>query len=107
MFLFLLNYTNFLYKKFIPLGRESKFKFSMWTKILFGFIFLQNRSIVCFYGSQTGTSEEFATRLAKEASRYGMKAMVADPEECDMVNINLIYFFIMLFSVLPKNIIYA
>lgn len=37
-----------------------------------------------FYGSQTGTAEEFAARLAKEAARYGMKALVADPEECDI-----------------------
>ncbi|CAG2174762.1 unnamed protein product, partial [Oppiella nova] len=42
------------------------------------------RNVVVFYGSQTGTAEEFAARLAKEATRYGMKAMVADPEECDM-----------------------
>ncbi|KAG8182223.1 hypothetical protein JTE90_002654 [Oedothorax gibbosus] len=42
------------------------------------------RSIVVFYGSQTGTAEEFAARLAKEANRYCMKAMVADPEEYDM-----------------------
>nr|CAG4638293.1 EOG090X027R [Cyclestheria hislopi] len=42
------------------------------------------RNIVIFYGSQTGTAEEFAGRLAKEAARYGMKALVADPEECDM-----------------------
>ncbi|XP_054166499.1 NADPH--cytochrome P450 reductase-like [Oppia nitens] len=42
------------------------------------------RNVVVFYGSQTGTAEEFAARLAKEASRYSMKAMVADPEECDM-----------------------
>ncbi|XP_054721254.1 NADPH--cytochrome P450 reductase-like [Uloborus diversus] len=42
------------------------------------------RNIVVFYGSQTGTAEEFAARLAKEASRYRMKAMVADPEEYDM-----------------------
>lgn len=40
--------------------------------------------MVVFYGSQTGTAEEFAARLAKEATRYGMKAIVADPEECDM-----------------------
>lgn len=40
--------------------------------------------MVLFYGSQTGTAEEFASRLAKEANRYGMKALVADPEECSM-----------------------
>ncbi|XP_067639109.1 NADPH--cytochrome P450 reductase isoform X2 [Eurosta solidaginis] len=42
------------------------------------------RSLVVFYGSQTGTGEEFAGRLAKEGIRYRMKGMVADPEECDM-----------------------
>ncbi|CAG9783772.1 unnamed protein product [Diatraea saccharalis] len=42
------------------------------------------RSLVVFYGSQTGTGEEFAGRLAKEGVRYKMKGMVADPEECDM-----------------------
>ncbi|CAG2174760.1 unnamed protein product, partial [Oppiella nova] len=31
------------------------------------------RNVVVFYGSQTGTAEEFAARLAKEATRYGMK----------------------------------
>lgn len=40
-----------------------------------------------FYGSQTGTGEEFAGRLAKEGVRYRLKGMVADPEECDMVRI--------------------
>ncbi len=43
--------------------------------------------MIVFYGSQTGTAEEFATRLAKDAARYGMKGMVADPEECDMVGV--------------------
>lgn len=42
------------------------------------------RSLVVFYGSQTGTAEEFAGRLAKEGIRYHLKGMVADPEECDM-----------------------
>ncbi|KAL8560658.1 hypothetical protein ACOMHN_052674 [Nucella lapillus] len=46
------------------------------------------RNVVVFYGSQTGTAEEFATRLAKDASRYGLKGMVADPEECEMDEIS-------------------
>ena len=41
----------------------------------------KNRTVVVFYGSQTGTAEDFAARLAKDAARYGLKAMVADPEE--------------------------
>lgn len=47
------------------------------------------RSLVVFYGSQTGTAEEFAGRLAKEGARYRMKGMVADPEECDMVSVRI------------------
>ena len=42
--------------------------------------------MIVFYGSQTGTAEDFATRLAKDSVRYGMKkGMAADPEEYDMV----------------------
>ncbi|KAJ8342848.1 hypothetical protein SKAU_G00327760 [Synaphobranchus kaupii] len=43
-----------------------------------------NRNIVVFYGSQTGTAEEFSNRLAKDAQRYGMRGMAADPEEYDL-----------------------
>uniref|UniRef100_A0A069DWU7 NADPH--cytochrome P450 reductase n=1 Tax=Panstrongylus megistus TaxID=65343 RepID=A0A069DWU7_9HEMI len=42
------------------------------------------RSLIVFYGSQTGTGEEFAGRIAKDGIRYKMKGMVADPEEYDM-----------------------
>ena len=33
---------------------------------------------------QTGTAEEYAGRLASEARKYGIKAMVADPQDYDM-----------------------
>ncbi|WVQ84078.1 hypothetical protein IAT38_006223 [Cryptococcus sp. DSM 104549] len=44
-----------------------------------------NKRCVIFYGSQTGTAEEYAIRLAKEAkSRFGISSLVCDPEEYDM-----------------------
>ncbi|XP_065137871.1 P450 (cytochrome) oxidoreductase b isoform X1 [Paramisgurnus dabryanus] len=46
------------------------------------------KNIVVFYGSQTGTGEEFANRLAKDAHRYGMKGMSADPEEYEMAELS-------------------
>lgn len=46
------------------------------------------RNVVVLYGSQTGTAEEFASRLSKDAVRYGMKAMIADPEECELDEIS-------------------
>uniref|UniRef100_A0A670JTH4 NADPH--hemoprotein reductase n=1 Tax=Podarcis muralis TaxID=64176 RepID=A0A670JTH4_PODMU len=46
------------------------------------------RNIVVFYGSQTGTGEEFANRLAKDAHRYGMRGMSADPEEYDLADLS-------------------
>lgn len=57
-----------------------------------------------FYGSQTGTAEEFAGRLAKEGIRYKMKGMVADPEECDMVRISFFYMFISSLSFIVRII---
>jgi NADPH-ferrihemoprotein reductase len=41
----------------------------------------RDRKVVVFYGSQTGTAEDFASRLAKEANRYGVKGLAIDPEE--------------------------
>ena len=42
-----------------------------------------------FYGSQTGTAEEYAIRLAKEAkSRFGLGSLVCDPEEYDFENLD-------------------
>lgn len=45
------------------------------------------RNIIVFYGSQTGTAEEFANRLSKDAHRYGMRSMSADPEEYDLADL--------------------
>lgn len=47
------------------------------------------KNCVVFYGSQTGTAEDYASRLAKEgSSRFGLKAMTADLEEYDFENLD-------------------
>ncbi|KAK4687869.1 NADPH-ferrihemoprotein reductase, partial [Tremellales sp. Uapishka_1] len=46
---------------------------------------------VMFYGSQTGTAEEYAIRLAKEAkSRFGLSSLVCDPEEYEFANLDTV-----------------
>ncbi|KAI9829876.1 MAG: hypothetical protein M1819_005974 [Sarea resinae] len=48
-----------------------------------------DKNCVVFYGSQTGTAEDYASRLAKEGhSRFGLKTMVADLEEYDYENLD-------------------
>lgn len=47
------------------------------------------KNCVVFYGSQTGTAEDYASRLAKEGSqRFGLKTMTADLEEFDFDNMD-------------------
>ncbi|KAI9728199.1 MAG: NADPH-cytochrome P450 reductase [Chrysothrix sp. TS-e1954] len=47
------------------------------------------KNCVIFYGSQTGTAEDYASRLAKEgSSRFGLKSMTADLEEYDFDNLD-------------------
>ncbi|KAL7411249.1 cytochrome P450 reductase [Mrakia frigida] len=42
------------------------------------------KRLAVFYGSQTGTAEEYATRIAKEIkSRFGVSSLVCDIEEYD------------------------
>ncbi|KAI8137406.1 NADPH-dependent cytochrome P450 oxidoreductase [Fennellomyces sp. T-0311] len=45
----------------------------------------QNRKVVIFYGSQTGTAEDYAERLGKQCKkRFGVPALVLDLEQCNM-----------------------
>ncbi|KAK7682418.1 hypothetical protein QCA50_014623 [Cerrena zonata] len=47
------------------------------------------KRLVIFYGSQTGTAEEYAIRIAKEAkSKFGLASLVCDPEEYDFDNLD-------------------
>ena len=47
------------------------------------------KNCVVFYGSQTGTAEDYASRLAKEgSSRFGLKTMVADLEDYEFENLD-------------------
>jgi NADPH-ferrihemoprotein reductase len=47
------------------------------------------KNCIVFYGSQTGTAEDYATRLTKEgSSRFGLKTMVADLEDYDFENLD-------------------
>ncbi|KAK5998668.1 NADPH--cytochrome P450 reductase [Cladobotryum mycophilum] len=47
------------------------------------------KNCIIFYGSQTGTAEDYASRLAKEGkSRFGLETMVADLEEYDFENLD-------------------
>ncbi|KAI1409604.1 NADPH-cytochrome P450 reductase [Hypoxylon sp. FL1857] len=49
------------------------------------------KNCVIFYGSQTGTAEDYASRLAKEGkSRFGLETMVADLEDYDYDNLDAI-----------------
>eukprot|EP00124_Ichthyophonus_hoferi_P001833 Ihof_evm3s108 gene=Ihof_evmTU3s108 len=43
----------------------------------------EGKDIVIFYGTQTGTAEDFANRLAKEAKLYGFSCLVIDIEDVD------------------------
>lgn len=49
------------------------------------------KRLVIFYGSQTGTAEEYAIRIAKEAkTKFGLASLVCDPEEYDFENLDQI-----------------
>lgn len=50
-----------------------------------------NKDVIFFYGSQTGTAEDYASRLAKEASQvYGLRTMTASIEDYDFENLDTV-----------------
>ncbi|KAH8040982.1 hypothetical protein HPB51_013382 [Rhipicephalus microplus] len=70
-------YWLFLRRKKAPTFDPAAIKtFSIETSI-------QKADNTSFIGKMKSTVK-FAARLAKEANRFGLKAMVADPEECEM-----------------------
>lgn len=49
------------------------------------------KNCIILYGSQTGTAEDYASRLAKEGkSRFGLETMIADLEDYDFDNLDAI-----------------
>lgn len=48
-------------------------------------------NLAVFFGSQTGTAEDFAERLAGEARRYGLKALVCDIQDYDMEHLEKLH----------------
>ena len=64
----------------------------------------ENRQVLILFGSQTGTAEELAGRLAKDLHRYGKKPLVMDPEEIDVEDLPKILgaYFYLLFKYYEK-----
>jgi NADPH-ferrihemoprotein reductase len=51
----------------------------------------KNKNCVIFYGSQTGTAEDYSSKLSKELSaRFGLKTMTADLGDYDYENLDKI-----------------
>lgn len=70
--------------KVLPTNFETETKYSESEKSLVEKMKASGKNIVVFFGSQTGTAEEFSARLAKNSRLFGLKTLVTDPEECDM-----------------------
>ncbi|PVV02339.1 hypothetical protein BB560_003210 [Smittium megazygosporum] len=53
---------------------------------------LKNANIVLFYGSQTGTAEDYAKRLARELQQeYNARTLIIDPEKADIETLSKIH----------------
>lgn len=78
--------------KAVPLSSiDTNSKDSERSKSLTERMKASGKNMVVFFGSQTGTGEEFAQRLVKNARLYGIKALVADPEEIDSEEISKLH----------------
>lgn len=45
----------------------------------------QKKDLVIFFGSQTGTAEDYASRIARDAKQFGFEPLIADFEDYDFV----------------------
>lgn len=81
------TYVYWNYYRTAPAGFEAKASPSQAVarpdRSFLGRMKAENRQVLILYGSQTGTAEELAGRLAKDFHRYGKKALVMDPEEIE------------------------
>jgi NADPH-ferrihemoprotein reductase len=82
----LINIKSLKTVPFLPTESQNK-DAGGGTKSLIERMKSSGKNMVVFFGSQTGTGEEFAQRLVKNSRLYGIKAIVADPEEVNLEEI--------------------
>lgn len=74
---------------FPPLSKEGGFltEGSTESRDLMATINANNKNAIVFYGSQTGTAEDYANKLSKElSSRFGLKSISVDFSDYDFDN---------------------
>ncbi|KAG0365962.1 NADPH-cytochrome P450 reductase, partial [Mortierella sp. AD032] len=85
-----INKTNFAKQPLVPMQKPNApaLKINKTARKTRDFVEKMretDKTVIFFYGSQTGTAEDYAARLAKEGTqRYNLKTMTADLEDYDM-----------------------